>query len=101
MSRPTSTQIIEKGDYLNEDFDPSTLTVPHLLSILTLHSIKYPTPYNKAKLVQTFNEQIKSRAQQLLSERLKRENTLASSHGVTDGLTGASLSEVYTCFFHP
>ena len=94
MSRATSTQVIEKGEYLERDFDPNTLTVPHLLSILTFHNVRYPTPYNKTKLVQTFNEEIKPRATKFKKDRLKKESSIASSHGITDGLTGESLSGV-------
>ncbi|KIJ44119.1 hypothetical protein M422DRAFT_30633 [Sphaerobolus stellatus SS14] len=92
MSRATSTQIIERGEYLERDFDPNSLTVPHLLSILTFHNVRYPTPHTKAKLVQTFNEEIAPRAVKYKRERLKREGSVASSHGITDGLTGESLS---------
>lgn len=94
MSKLTSTQIIERGEYLERDFDANTLTVPHLLSILTLHNIRYPTPYSKAKLVETFDKEIKPRASRLKNERMKRETSIASSHGITDGLTGESMSGV-------
>lgn len=94
MSRLTSTQVIERGDYLDPGFDPSSLTMPHLLSILTLHAVKYPTPYNKSKLVQVFNDEIKPRAGQFKKERLKMENSVASSQGITDGITGQSMTDV-------
>ncbi|KAF8590554.1 hypothetical protein K439DRAFT_1627818 [Ramaria rubella] len=93
MSRLTSTQIIEQGDYLDPDFDPTSLTVPHLLSLLTLHAIKYPTPYNKSKLVQAFNDKIKPNVEVLKRERIQREGSVASSHGITDGITGQSISD--------
>ncbi|KAF8520227.1 Man1-Src1p-C-terminal domain-containing protein [Hysterangium stoloniferum] len=93
MSRLTATQVIDRGDYLEADFDANTLTMPYLLSILTLHGSKYPTPYNKSKLVQTFNEQIKPRAAMLKKERLERAGSIASSRDITDGLTGQPVSE--------
>jgi HeH/LEM domain len=95
MSRLTSTEVIHRGEYLEPDFDPMSLTVPHLLSILTLHAVKYPTPYSKSKLVQAFNDEIKPRIKQLKKERLKQEGSLASSHGIVDGITGESMSDVH------
>lgn len=95
MSRLTSTEVINRGEYLEPDFDPMSLTVPHLLSILTLHAVKYPTPHNKSKLVQAFNEDIRPRVEQLKKERLKREGSIASSHGIKDGITGESMSDVH------
>ncbi|KAF8507246.1 Man1-Src1p-C-terminal domain-containing protein [Gautieria morchelliformis] len=93
MSRLTSTEVIHRGEYLEPEFDPMSLTVPHLLSILTLHAVKYPTPYSKSKLVQAFNDEIKPRIKQLKKERLKREGSVASSHGIVDGITGESMSD--------
>ena len=94
MSRLTSTEVISRGEYLDPEFDPMSLTMPHLLSILTLHAVKYPTPYNKSKLVQAFNEEIRPRVEQLKKERLKAEGSVASSHGIRDGITGESMSDV-------
>ena len=45
MSRPTTSQIIEKGDYLKPDFEPSSLTIPHLIGIFAYHQISYPSPH--------------------------------------------------------
>lgn len=93
MSRSlTATQIISLGDYLDNDFDPNTLTVSQLLGVLTHHQIRYPTPYTKAKLVQLFLDEIRLKVAKLRKERLKRNNSLASDDGITDGLTGRPLN---------
>ena len=93
MSRSlTATQIISQGDYLDNDFDPNTLTVSQLLGVLTHHQIRYSTPYTKAKLVQLFLDEIKPKVVKLRKEKLKRENSLASDDGITDGLTGRPLN---------
>ncbi|KAF8447999.1 Man1-Src1p-C-terminal domain-containing protein [Boletus edulis BED1] len=93
MSRSlTATQIISQGDYLDNDFDSNTLTVSQLLGVLTHHQIRYPTPYTKAKLVQSFLDEIKPKVVKLRKERLKRQNSLASDDGITDGLTGRPLN---------
>lgn len=91
MSRLTSAQVIGLGEYLEPDFEPTTLTVSQLLGVLGYHNIRYPTPYSKPKLVQLFNEEIKTRASKFKKERLKKENSIASDDGILDGVTGQPL----------
>ncbi|KAF8797989.1 hypothetical protein BYT27DRAFT_7203679 [Phlegmacium glaucopus] len=93
MSRLTSAQVISLGEYLGPDFDPNSLTVSQLLGVLGYHNVRYPTPYTKTKLVQLFNTEIKSRASKFKKERLKKENSIASDDGITDGLTGEPLNK--------
>jgi len=91
MSRLTASQIINLGEYLEPDFDPATLTVAQLLGVLGYHNIAYPLPYTKAKLVQVFTNEVKSRATKFKKERIKRENSFASEEGIVDGHTGEPL----------
>ncbi|ESK96939.1 hypothetical protein Moror_6517 [Moniliophthora roreri MCA 2997] len=93
MSRLSAAQVIALGEYLEPDFDPATLTISQLLGILGFHNIVYPTPYSKPKLVQLFNDEVKRRASKFKKERLKKENSIASDDGITDGLTGEPLSK--------
>jgi HeH/LEM domain len=90
----TSAQVIALGEYLNNDFDPTALTVSQLLGVFGFHNIKYPTPYTKTKLVDLFNEEIKPKAAKFKREKLKKERSQASDDGITDGLTGMPLSQV-------
>ncbi|QRW27204.1 sulfide-quinone oxidoreductase [Rhizoctonia solani] len=76
MSRLSATEVINRGDYLKPDFEPSTLTIPHLLSVLTYHGIKYPSPHTKGKLVE---------------EREARERKKPSNDGILDGHTGQAI----------
>ncbi|KAF8654062.1 hypothetical protein AX16_003596 [Volvariella volvacea WC 439] len=92
MSRLTAAQVITRGEYLEADFDSASLTVSQLLGVLNYHNIRYPTPYSKAKLVQLFNDEIKSRTAQLKKERSKRENSNPSDDGITDGVTGQPIA---------
>ena len=94
MSRLTSAQVIALGEYLKADFEPATLTVPQLLGVFGYHNIRYPSPYTKAKLVQTFNEEIKPNASKFRREKLKKENSQASDDGIVDGITGLPLTRV-------
>jgi hypothetical protein len=94
MSRSmTAAQIITHGEYLEPDFDPSTLTVNQLLGVFGFHNIRYPTPYTKPKLVQLFNDEIKPKIKQFKKERVKKENSLASDDGIKDAMTGRYLNE--------
>ncbi len=97
MSRLTAAQIIGLGEYLKPEFEPSTLTVSQLLGVLGYHNIPYPQPYTKPKLIQTFNEEIKANAKKLTKERLKKENSIASDDGITDGITGEPVGGRKVC----
>ncbi|KAI5123291.1 hypothetical protein M0805_009312 [Coniferiporia weirii] len=96
MSRPTTSQIIAKGDYLQSDFDAKTLTIPHLIGILAYHQVQYPSQHNKAKLVEIFNTDIKAHGGRLRRQRLERQETLASEDGIVDGVTGVPIAPVQT-----
>ncbi|KAJ7668594.1 hypothetical protein DFH06DRAFT_1126072 [Mycena polygramma] len=89
--RLTSTQIIDQGDYLNPDFDPSSLTVAQLHGVLTYHEIRYTPPYTKFRLINVFNIELKARADILSRERLESANVAASDKGIVDGLTGMAI----------
>ncbi|KEP50696.1 sulfide-quinone oxidoreductase [Rhizoctonia solani 123E] len=91
MSRLSASEVINRGDYLKPDFEPSTLTIPHLLSVLTYHGIKYPTPHNKGKLIEVFNNELKPRGAELLKERQVRERKKPSPDGIYDGHTGQAI----------
>lgn len=93
MSRLTSAQVISLGEYLGPDFEPNSLTVSQLLGVLGYHNVRFPTPYTKTKLVQLFNAEIKTKASKFKKERLKKENSIASDDGITDGLTGEPLNK--------
>ncbi|KAH8980955.1 Man1-Src1p-C-terminal domain-containing protein [Lactarius hatsudake] len=94
MSRSlTAAQVIASGEYLEPDFDPSTLTVNQLLGVFGFHNVRYPTPYTKPKLVQLFNDEIKPKIKQFKKERVKKENSQASDDGIKDGITGRFLNE--------
>ncbi|KXN82080.1 Inner nuclear membrane protein SRC1 [Leucoagaricus sp. SymC.cos] len=92
-TRLTSAQIVALGEYLEPEFDPSTLTVSQLLGVLGYHNVPYPTPYSKPKLIQRFEEEIKKKGAKLKKERLKKANSIASDDGITDGLTGKPLGK--------
>jgi len=98
MSRLTAAQVIGLGEYLNPDFNPASLTVSQLLGVLGFHNIIFPTPYTKGKLIQLFNDEIKPNTTKFKRERVKREQSIASDDGITDGITGKPISEKVRCF---
>lgn len=92
MSKPTTSEVISRGEYLEPDFNPASLTIAHLLGILGYHDVKYPSQHTKAKLVQIFNDEIKPNTSKFKRERLSRQNSQASDEGIKDGVSGEFLN---------
>jgi hypothetical protein len=78
-------------DYLQPDFEPSSVTIPRLRSILVSQNVSYPATAKKAQLVDIFNETVAPRARKLLAQRQKAKR---SSMGITniDGSQGYSVA---------
>ncbi|KAM3077124.1 inner nuclear membrane protein enriched at telomere/subtelomere region [Clarireedia jacksonii] len=68
-------------DYLQPGFDPSSLTVPRLRSILVQYNIDYPSSSKKSQLVEIFNENLVPQARNILAARARAKRT---SRGITD-----------------
>jgi hypothetical protein len=68
-------------EYLSPDFEPSSVTVPRLRSILLAHSVNYPSSAKKPQLIQLFNEHVASQAKKILSARSR---TKRSTRGIVD-----------------
>ena len=68
-------------DYLASDFDPASLTVPRLRSILVHHNVNYPASAKKTQLIEIFNQTVVPQAHKILTaqSRVKR-----SSKGIED-----------------
>ncbi|KAF9630444.1 hypothetical protein BFW01_g1006 [Lasiodiplodia theobromae] len=71
-------------DEFQPDFDPCSISVPRLRSILFSHNVKYPSSAKKSELVALFNKYVAPQAQtylaaQLRSKRLSREDGVAAS----------------------
>jgi hypothetical protein len=73
--------------YLQPGFNPASLTIPKLRSILLAHNISYTSSAKKGDLVQIFNDQLKPKAKKLLSARAR---TKRSSAGIEDLSSQAS-----------
>jgi hypothetical protein len=70
---------MEDQAYLEPSFDPSTLTMPRLRSILVAHAVTYPSSAKKTQLIQIFNDEVMPQARSLraASARVRR-----TSHGI-------------------
>ncbi len=79
----------ESVDYLQTDFDPWSLTVPRLRSILVTHNIHYPSQAKKPQLVDLFNEHVLPQSRQLLASRSQAKR---SSRGIVDADSQSTTS---------
>jgi len=71
----------ESVEYLQPGFDPKTLTIPRLRSILVAHNIPYSSSAKKAQLIDIFNDEVVPRARKILAERARAKR---SSKGIVD-----------------
>ncbi|KAL1868695.1 inner nuclear membrane protein enriched at telomere/subtelomere region [Diaporthe australafricana] len=78
-------------DYLQPEFEPASVTIPRLRSILVSQNVPYPATAKKAQLVEIFNDTVAPRAKKLLAQRQKAKR---SSMGITniDGSQGYSVA---------
>lgn len=68
-------------NYLAPDFDPTSITIPRLRSILVAYNVPYPSSAKKAQLVQLFKENIAPKAKDVLAAHSR---TKRSEKGITD-----------------
>lgn len=71
----------ESLDYLQQGFEPSSLTVPRLRSILVAHNIPYPSAAKKPQLIEIFTDKVLPQSRKILTERARARRT---SKGITD-----------------
>lgn len=62
-------------DYLQEGFDPRTVTVPRLRSILVTHNVDYPSTAKKGQLVELVNDHVLSQAAKLRAQRARAKRS--------------------------
>lgn len=79
---------VENVDYLQPGFDPRSLTVPRLRSILVTHQVPYPSTAKKSQLVDLFSEHVVPLSKKYLASRTAKR----SSKGIVDADTQSSAS---------
>lgn len=77
----------ESLDYLQPGFDPKTLTIPRLRSILVAHNVPYSSSAKKAQLVEIFNDQVVPQSKKILAARARAKR---SSKGIVDAESQSS-----------
>lgn len=65
----------ELEDYLQEGWDPKSVTIPRLRSILVTHNVDYPSTAKKAALVELVNNEVLPQAPRLRAQRAKAHRT--------------------------
>lgn len=77
LSKPghQSSTMADVDDYLQEGFDPRTVTVPRLRSILVTHNVDYPSTAKKSQLVELVNDHVLSQASKLRAQKLKAKRS--------------------------
>ncbi|ENH61178.1 Inner nuclear membrane protein SRC1 [Fusarium oxysporum f. sp. cubense race 1] len=68
-------------DYLEEGFDPRSVTIPRLRSILVTHNVEYPATAKKAQLVELVEDHILAQAPKLRAQRARAKR---SSMGIVN-----------------
>ncbi|KAL6403498.1 hypothetical protein AUP68_12851 [Ilyonectria robusta] len=68
-------------DYLQEGFDPRSVTMPRLRSILVTHNVEYPATAKKGQLVDLVTDHVLSQAPKLRAQRAKAKR---SSMGIVN-----------------
>jgi hypothetical protein len=79
----------ESIEYLQTGFDPASLTVPRLRSILVAHNVQYPASAKKPQLIEIFVDNIVPQAKKILNARSRARRT-------SKGITNADRSEEST-----
>ncbi|KAI3320101.1 Man1-Src1p-C-terminal domain-containing protein [Xylariaceae sp. AK1471] len=81
-----------EADYLQPGFDPKSLTIPRLRSILVAHNISYSSSAKKGQLVDIFNDQIVPQSKKILAARARAKR---SSRGIFDADSVSSSSNPF------
>lgn len=79
----------ESVDYLQDGFDPWSLTVPRLRSILVTHNVQYSATAKKPQLVELFEDQVVPQAKKYLAVRARAKRT---SRGIVDADSQSTTS---------
>lgn len=81
---------MEEQEYLEPGFDPATLTMPRLRSILVAHGVNYPASSKKGQLVDIFNHEVLPQARRLRAANARVKRT---SRGIEDIASQTSTAD--------
>jgi hypothetical protein len=83
-------------EYLSPSFDPNSLTVPRLRSILVTHNVSYPSSAKKAQLIEIFTEHVLPQSRKILNARNRARRTskgIENAEGSQITLASEELAE--------
>ncbi|KAK0252458.1 hypothetical protein B0A54_05714 [Friedmanniomyces endolithicus] len=72
---------MDEQAYLEPGFDPGSLTMPRLRSVLVAHNVNYPSSAKKSQLVDIFNESVLPQARSIRTANARVKRT---SRGIED-----------------
>lgn len=78
---PSIARMADIDDYLQEGFDPRSVTMPRLRSILVTHSVDYPSTAKKAQLVKLVEDHVLPQAPRLRAQKARAKR---SSMGIVN-----------------
>lgn len=79
----------DADDYLQEGFDPRSVTMPRLRSILVTHNVEYPATAKKGQLVELVTEHVLSQAPKLRAQKARAKR---SSMGIVNAGSAEDVS---------
>ena len=91
MSKLSSQDVIDRGDYLEPGFEPLNLTVVYLRAILQNHDVRVASNASKAQLVKAFQENIVPNAAKYKRARRDIAAIPSDASDIFDGATGEPL----------
>jgi HeH/LEM domain len=92
----TADDVINCGEYLNEGFNPNSLTISFLRGILHHHRVELPKrSCKKADLVTLFSNAIAAESKKWKQEWKKNKCQPASADGIINGITGVPIMSLH------
>lgn len=88
-SKQSITMDADDLDHLSPDFDPTSVTIPRLRSILLAHDVDYSASSKKADLVRLFEDHVAPQARTILKSRSRVKPSAA---GITDAQSSRASS---------
>ncbi|KAG8981693.1 inner nuclear membrane protein enriched at telomere/subtelomere region [Tulasnella sp. JGI-2019a] len=89
---PVSSQtIIDRGEYLEPEFDANTLQIPQMRGLFMYHRVPLPPGTRKVDYVNQFNALLRPRQAELKRERENALRKEPSDDGIVDGMTGRRI----------
>ena len=92
----TADDIINCGEYLNEGFNPNSLTISFLWGILHHHRVElHKRSCKKADLVTLFSNAIAAESKKWKQEWKKNKCQPPSAGGIVNGITGVPIMSLH------